>query len=192
HRRSVCGFRKSFRAHERISCHGERPHKPRFRHRNRLRNGIRQRPIHQPSHLDAALTSFCRILAEFPMHQPEQDKNDASNKVEIENKNERVAGAQPPLEKKGAERYQGGKTAAGLRAIYETARVGLREMGVARSFQTLLKVNQKDGFDCPSCAWPDPDGHRNTAEFCENGAKAVSSEATTKRLTPEAFGSLSI
>ena len=53
--------------------------------------------------------------------------------------------------------------------------------------QTLLKLNQKDGFDCPSCAWPDPDGERKTAEFCENGAKAVASEATTKRLTPEVF-----
>jgi molybdopterin-dependent oxidoreductase alpha subunit len=53
--------------------------------------------------------------------------------------------------------------------------------------QTLLKINQKDGFDCPSCAWPDPDGHRKTAEFCENGAKAVASEATTKKLTPEVF-----
>ena len=60
-------------------------------------------------------------------------------------------------------------------------------MGVKRSFQTLLKVNQKDGFDCPSCAWPDPDGKRKMAEFCENGAKAVASEATTKRLTPEVF-----
>ena len=46
-------------------------------------------------------------------------------------------------------------------------------MGIKRSLQTLLKVNQKDGFDCPSCAWPDPDGHRKMAEFCENGAKAV-------------------
>ena len=38
-------------------------------------------------------------------------------------------------------------------------------------------MNQKDGFDCMSCAWPDPE-HRKTAEFCENGAKAVTWEAT--------------
>ena len=38
-------------------------------------------------------------------------------------------------------------------------------------------MNQKDGFDCMSCAWPDPD-HRKTFEFCENGAKAVTWEAT--------------
>ena len=65
-------------------------------------------------------------------------------------------------------------------------------MGVRRSFQTLLKINQKDGFDCPSCAWPDPDGDSKMAEFCENGAKAVASEATTKRFTPEHFADLSI
>ena len=46
--------------------------------------------------------------------------------------------------------------------------------------QTLLRLNQADGFDCPGCAWPDPDpDHRHTAEFCENGAKAVAEEATT-------------
>ena len=60
-------------------------------------------------------------------------------------------------------------------------------MGVKRSLKTLLTVNQKDGFDCPSCAWPDPDGERKTAEFCENGVKAVASEATRARITPEFF-----
>ena len=51
-------------------------------------------------------------------------------------------------------------------------------MGPARTAKTLLKLNQADGFDCMSCAWPDPDpDHRHTAEFCENGAKAVAEEA---------------
>jgi uncharacterized protein (TIGR03435 family) len=72
-------------------------------------------------------------------------------------------------------------------SIYETAHYGTREMGMERSVHALLKMNQKDGFDCPSCAWPDPDGKRKTAEFCENGAKALASEATTKHLTPEVF-----
>jgi molybdopterin-dependent oxidoreductase alpha subunit len=100
--------------------------------------------------------------------------------------------AEPPLEESGAKIESRGTAAAGVGAIYRTARIGLAEMGIARSFQTLLKVNQKDGFDCPSCAWPDPDGERNTAEFCENGAKAVASEATKKRLTPEVFARQSI
>jgi molybdopterin-dependent oxidoreductase alpha subunit len=65
-------------------------------------------------------------------------------------------------------------------------------MGVKRSFKTLLNLNQKDGFDCPSCAWPDPDDDRKTAEFCENGAKAVAAEATRARVTPEFFAQHSI
>lgn len=79
------------------------------------------------------------------------------------------------------------KTAAGFASVYEASRFAIHEMGLGRSFQVLRQVNQKNGFDCPSCAWPDPDGDRKFAEFCENGAKAVASEATTKRLTPEVF-----
>jgi molybdopterin-dependent oxidoreductase alpha subunit len=111
------------------------------------------------------------------MHQPNDDVTHAQDK----------ARAQPPLETDGARDGQRDKTAAGFYAIYETARFGFKEMGVKRTFQTLLKVNQKDGFDCPSCAWPDPDDKRKMAEFCENGAKAVASEATRTMLTPEVF-----
>jgi formate dehydrogenase major subunit len=58
---------------------------------------------------------------------------------------------------------------------------------------TLLRLNQAEGFDCMSCAWPDPEvGHRHTAEFCENGAKAVAEEATTARATPDFFARHSI
>jgi anaerobic selenocysteine-containing dehydrogenase len=61
-------------------------------------------------------------------------------------------------------------------------------MGVRRTAQTLTKLNQVDGFDCQGCAWPDPDpGHRHAAEFCENGVKAVSEEATVRRVGPEFF-----
>lgn len=52
--------------------------------------------------------------------------------------------------------------------------------------KTLLRANQPEGFDCPGCAWPDPK-HTSSFEFCENGAKAVTWEATTKRATPEVF-----
>jgi molybdopterin-dependent oxidoreductase alpha subunit len=73
-------------------------------------------------------------------------------------------------------------SAAGIPSIAVATRYALSEMGPARSVQTLLKVNQADGFDCPSCAWGDPAaGHRKHAEFCENGAKAVAWEATRKR-----------
>jgi len=83
-------------------------------------------------------------------------------------------------------------SAAGFTSIWETVNRGLRHMGPGRTSKTLQAMNQKDGFDCPSCAWPDPDGHRKMAEFCENGAKAVVSEAMTARLTPEFFAKHSI
>ena len=52
--------------------------------------------------------------------------------------------------------------------------------------KTLLSANQPEGFDCPGCAWPDPK-HTSSFEFCENGAKAVAWEATSKRAAPEVF-----
>ncbi|MFE2939744.1 FdhF/YdeP family oxidoreductase [Streptomyces sp. NPDC059255] len=81
--------------------------------------------------------------------------------------------------------------AAGLPAIGHTLRIAQQQMGVRRTAQTLLKVNQKNGFDCPGCAWPEGD-HRHTAEFCENGAKAVAEEATLRRVTPEFFAAHSV
>jgi formate dehydrogenase major subunit len=83
--------------------------------------------------------------------------------------------------------------AAGVKAVKISMQRALGHMGPKRSTQTLLKLNQADGFDCMSCAWPDPEvGHRHAAEFCENGAKAVAEEATTARATPELFATHSI
>ncbi|MFK0235109.1 FdhF/YdeP family oxidoreductase [Streptomyces vinaceus] len=78
------------------------------------------------------------------------------------------------------------RAAAGLPAIGHTLRIAQQQMGLARTARTLLKVNQKNGFDCPGCAWPEGD-ERHAAEFCENGAKAVAEEATLRRVTPEFF-----
>ncbi len=59
--------------------------------------------------------------------------------------------------------------------------------------KALNHTNQKGGFDCPSCAWPDPDDDRSTlGEYCENGAKAIAEEATLKKLTPEFFAENSV
>jgi len=83
--------------------------------------------------------------------------------------------------------------AAGIPAIAVAVERSVRKMGLGRSTRTLLKLNQAEGFDCMSCAWPDPEpGHRHTAEFCESGAKAVAEEATTARATPEFFARHSI
>ena len=79
------------------------------------------------------------------------------------------------------------KKAAGVPAVLSSFKFGLREMGPLRTGKVFLKMNQDRGFDCPSCAWPDPDSKRkHAAEFCENGAKAVAWEATRKRV-PRAF-----
>src|SRR6478736_9356004 len=78
--------------------------------------------------------------------------------------------------------------AAGPTAVAVSMKRALGHMGVKRTAQTLLKLNQAEGFDCMSCAWPDPEvGHRHAAEFCENGAKAVAEEATKARATPRFF-----
>jgi molybdopterin-dependent oxidoreductase alpha subunit len=84
------------------------------------------------------------------------------------------------------------KVAGGIPSILATAKTTWNEMGVARGVRTLLKLNQKTGFDCPGCAWPEPDDERSHAEFCENGAKHVADEATTKRVTPEFFARWSV
>ncbi len=67
------------------------------------------------------------------------------------------------------------------------ARFAFSELGVLRGTRTLLQINQKQGIDCPGCAWPEPDGERSHFEFCEEGAKHVGDEATRKRVTPAFF-----
>ncbi len=87
------------------------------------------------------------------------------------------------VEVEGAE-----SSAAGVTAVAVAMKRAVEQMGVVRSARTLLRLNQVDGFDCQGCAWPDPEpGHRHTAEFCENGAKAVTEEATRRRVGPDFF-----
>ena len=83
--------------------------------------------------------------------------------------------------------------AAGMSAVFSSAKHVFSEMNVGRGLKALAALNQKDGFDCPGCAWPDPDGHRSSiAEYCENGAKAVAEEATTKKLPAKFFADNSV
>jgi len=86
-----------------------------------------------------------------------------------------------PLESKSPNLTNPKNSAAGIPAVISTMKYGLKNMGVINSISKLSKVNDFHGFDCPGCAWPDPDSHRSFAEFCENGAKAVSDEATKRR-----------
>lgn len=99
-----------------------------------------------------------------------------------------VHGGPPPKKHAvaGVEDYKG--PAGGWGALKAVARALSNEMSVSvsREVTGLLRLNQPKGFDCPGCAWPDP-RHTSSFEFCENGAKAVAWEATSKRTTPEFF-----
>jgi molybdopterin-dependent oxidoreductase alpha subunit len=101
-------------------------------------------------------------------------------------------GAQPPLEAQPPEVHEPAVVAGGAGAVYQTTLHLKHHLGVARGARTLLLTNQIGGFDCPGCAWPEPHEHRSSFEFCENGAKAVASEATTKRVTPAFFAEWSV
>lgn len=83
------------------------------------------------------------------------------------------------------------KKAVGIPGIMHSMEISLKQMGPLRTAQTLLAINQKDGFDCPGCAWPEAD-KRHKAEFCENGAKAVAEEATKRRVPPSFFAENSV
>jgi molybdopterin-dependent oxidoreductase alpha subunit len=82
--------------------------------------------------------------------------------------------------------------AAGVPAVLVSLERAYEQMGAVRTVQSLTRLNQRHGFDCPGCAWPENPGHRKPAEFCENGAKAVAEEATLRTVTPEFFAQHSL
>ena len=82
--------------------------------------------------------------------------------------------------------------AAGVNAVKVAMEHATREMGLFRSLGVLSHMNQKDGFDCPGCAWPDPDHRSRLGEYCENGAKALAEEATLKRVDSAFFRKYSV
>ncbi len=84
------------------------------------------------------------------------------------------------------------ESAAGMKAVTNATRQVIGKMGVVRGVRGLLNLNQSKGFDCQSCAWPDPESHRTVAEFCENGAKAMADEGMTKTIGREFFARHSI
>src|SRR5213080_2854386 len=98
-----------------------------------------------------------------------------------------ASGAKPPLESTPPDVQPISKVAGGMTSALVAAKFAWSEMGVIRGSRTLMQLNQKQGIDCPGCAWPEPDGERSHFEFCEEGAKHVADEATRKRVTPEFF-----
>src|SRR5258705_11025696 len=103
----------------------------------------------------------------------------------------KVVHAQAPEEAAPIQNDPISKSAGGIPAIISTIK-STYEFGLIRGARTLLKLNQVRGVDCPGCAWPEPDQQRSHFEFCENGAKHIADEATTKRLTPEFFKQWSV
>jgi molybdopterin-dependent oxidoreductase alpha subunit len=81
--------------------------------------------------------------------------------------------------------------AAGVPAVAHALEYAFGQTSPKRVALTLLNINQKNGIDCPGCAWPEP-GHRHMNEYCENGAKHISDEATTRRVTRAFFAEHSV
>ncbi|MEL6558076.1 MAG: FdhF/YdeP family oxidoreductase [Bacteroidota bacterium] len=84
------------------------------------------------------------------------------------------------------------KYAAGLKGVKVALEHAFKEMGVSRSFKALNQMNQEGGFDCPGCAWPDPEKKSRLGEYCENGAKALAEEATNSLLYQSFFEKYSV
>ena len=96
--------------------------------------------------------------------------------------------AQPPEKLTGIQLTKVPKTSVGVKAIVSALTHIKNEVGLVKGIGLLKNLNQKDGFDCPGCAWPDPDEKRAfLAEYCENGAKAVAEEATRNKVSPLFF-----
>jgi len=101
---------------------------------------------------------------------------------------EGIPGVENPIDFTGLKLTAVQTSAAGIPAVMSSFKHVFGEAGIFRGLKALSKLNQKTGFDCPSCAWPDPDDERSgIAEYCENGAKAVADEATLKKLTASFF-----
>jgi molybdopterin-dependent oxidoreductase alpha subunit len=82
--------------------------------------------------------------------------------------------------------------AGGMDAVLSSFSFLYKETGMNRSRKLLGNFNQIGGFECPGCAWPNPDKHRSRCEFCENGAKNVSSAATTRIIKADFFQKWSV
>ncbi|AZB07607.1 hypothetical protein EG344_01475 [Chryseobacterium sp. G0162] len=111
-----------------------------------------------------------------------------NNKKKIEEEISREPNAENPFTLLDLKLTHVEKSAAGMPAVLAAFSDLFEEKAPIRGMRALFKMNQMNGFDCPSCAWPDPDDERSVlGEYCENGAKALAEEATTKKVTPEFF-----
>lgn len=106
----------------------------------------------------------------------------------MSNNNQEQPSAENPEQLSDIKISEPKKWAAGVPGVMAAFSDVFHETGATRGLKALFKMNQKDGFDCSSCAWPDEDGDRSfVAAYCENGAKALAEEATLKKLDADFF-----
>ncbi len=75
--------------------------------------------------------------------------------------------------------------AGGWGSLEATTRFVFDSKRAIKNLRNLMRMNKAKGFDCPGCAWGDD--NKSTFSFCENGAKAVTWEATRRHITAEFF-----
>lgn len=115
------------------------------------------------------------------MKEEQHDKNSTD-------KNKKIPDAENPYRLLDLKLTKVEDWAAGVPAVVAAFSDLIEEKTLVRGTKALFKMNQVGGFDCPSCAWPDPDDERSAlGEYCENGAKALAEEATTKKVTADFF-----
>ena len=113
------------------------------------------------------------------------ENKDVFNKKE---EGSRLPSAEPPYKLLDLKLKPPKAWAAGVPAVFHSLDQLVLNASVLRGGRALFSMNQFDGFDCPSCAWPDPDDERSKlGEYCENGAKALAEEATSKKIGAEFF-----
>lgn len=113
--------------------------------------------------------------------------------VKEEDKLKQAETGQPPVEFTGLKLGKPKTKAAGVKAVTAALKQANKYMGVSTARKTMAVINQKGGFDCPGCAWPDPDDERSKlGEYCENGIKAISEEATKRRIDQRFFAKHSV
>jgi len=117
------------------------------------------------------------------------ENKDVFNKKE----SSRLPSAEPPYKLQDLKLKPPKAWAAGVPAVIHSLDQLVLNASVLRGGRALFSMNQFDGFDCPSCAWPDPDDERSRlGEYCENGAKALAEEATSKKIGAEFFRESSV
>jgi molybdopterin-dependent oxidoreductase alpha subunit len=125
--------------------------------------------------------------------QPSNDQHQPSNDQQQPSNDQQQPSAENPVRLMDLKLSDPKDWAAGVPGVVAALSDVFQEAGPGRGMKALFKMNQKGGFDCSSCAWPDEDGHRSPiAAYCENGAKALAEEATKKKLTADFFAKNSV